>query len=367
MSKLSQIFDFSNKKVKIVEKFPIFIAVSLVIILIGGIFMAINKGMNIGIDFAGGTQIEIDLGSFASDKQAKEIITNEINKFFIDENGCKMADAVQTTTHTDGTVSYEFRLSYYHNGNLTTKEQEQEFIDFVQGDLSDDTNNGIAGDFEKRLDELFKTNETLKNLDASIEEGAVKPHVVGATASSTLLRSAIIALLVAIAAMLIYIVIRFTFASALAAICALVHDVLIMLVLTAIFRVPVNATFIAAVITIIGYSINATIVIFDRIREEVKKPSNEDASFEEIANTSIMKTLNRSILTTLTTLVMVVVFAVFSVANISEFILPIIFGLIAGAYSSIFLASSFWVMFRKLGRKIYRKKSNKKVASKKSA
>lgn len=364
MSKLSQFFRFSDKKVKIVEKFPIMIAVSIVIVLMGGIFMAVNKGMNIGIDFAGGTQIEIDLGSFASDSTAKDIIVNEINDFFVTKNGCKIADAVQSTTHSDGSVSYEFRLAYYHNGKLTTKEQEEEFISFIQGDLTDDTNNGICGEFEDRLEELFATNETLKNLDASIEEGAVKPHVVGATASSALLRTAIIALIVAIIVMLIYIVIRFTFSSALAAICALIHDVVIMIALTAIFRVPVNATFIAAVITIIGYSINATIVVFDRIREEKKKPSNEGADVADIANMSIMKTLNRSILTTVTTLVMVIVFAIFSVANIREFILPIIFGLIAGAYSSVFLASSFWVMFQRLFKKSKVKKSQKKVATK---
>ncbi|MGN0819507.1 MAG: protein translocase subunit SecF [Christensenellaceae bacterium] len=364
MSKLSQIFRFSDKKVKIVEKFPVLIAISLVFIIIGGIFMAVNKGLNIGIDFAGGTQIEIELGSFAADAKAKDIIVNEINDFFITKNGCKLADAVQSTTHTDGSVSYEFRLSYYHYGNLSGKEQEEEFISFIQGDLTDDTNNGICGEFEARLEELFAADETLKNLDASIEEGAVKAHVVGATASSALLRTAIIALIVAIIVMLIYIVIRFTFSSALAAICALIHDVLIMIALTAIFRVPVNATFIAAVITIIGYSINATIVVFDRIREERKKPSNEGVDVAEIANTSIMKTLNRSILTTVTTLVMVIVFAVFSVANIREFILPIIFGLIAGAYSSVFLASSFWVMFQRMFKKSKIKNSRKKVASK---
>ncbi|HBF86423.1 MAG TPA: hypothetical protein DDW54_01945 [Clostridiales bacterium] len=123
---------------------------------------------------------------------------------------------------------------------------------------------------------------------------------------------------------------------------------LIMVSFTTIFRIPVNSTFIAAVITIIGYSINATIVVFDRIREIEKQPSSEGFVDKDIANQAVTNTLSRSILTTLTTLVMIVMLAIFGTASIREFALPIIFGLIGGAYSSILLSASIWVYLRKL-------------------
>ena len=344
--------NLQNKQFKIVEKFKIFLAISLVIIL-AGVVMLFVKGMNVGIDFSGGAKLEIQLSSFAGDSDARDIIDGEVSKF-LQESGLKKVGAVQTSP-SEGGVTYEYRLSYYHNGDLKTAEQEQEFMAFIQGDLYDDTNNGLCGELQTKLDELFKTNETLVAKGAVLDENAVTAHTVGATASGSLLRNACIALLVAVVIMLIYIVIRFTLSSALASICALVHDVLIMIALTVIFQIPVNSTFIAAIITIVGYSINATIVVFDRIREESKQESNKDKTDAEIANYSIVKTLGRSILTTLTTLVMVVFLAIFSVSTIKEFIIPIIFGLIAGAYSSVFLASSFWTIFRKIGKKSKKK------------
>ncbi len=357
-------FNLQNKQFKIVEKFKIFISISLVVILAGIIMMCV-KGMNIGIDFSGGAKIEIEFSSFASDSNAQSIIDNKITTY-LSENGYKKVGAVQTSP-SDGGVTYEYRLAYYHNGNLSTSEQEEEFMSIIQGDLYDDTNNGLCGEIEELLTDLFGSDETLIALGATLDENAITAHTVGATASGTLLKNAIIALIVAIVAMLVYIIIRFKFASALAAVCALVHDVLIMIALTTIFQIAVNSTFIAAIITIVGYSINATIVVFDRIREESKNDSNKDKSDEEIANYAIVKTLGRSVLTTITTLLMVVFLAIFSVSTIREFIVPIIFGLIAGLFSSVLLASSFWVIFRKLGRKIKEKHDKKTNVYKKTS
>lgn len=341
---------------KIVEKFKYFICVSLAIILVG-IVMFCVKGMNIGIDFTGGTKIEIELSSFASNDNAKSIIEDKV-KSFLEENGCKTVGAMQTSPLNDGGMTYEFRLAYYLNGDIAP-EDENDFLAFIQGDLDDDTNNGLCGELQTELETLFNENETLKGLSATLDENAVRAYTVGATSSSSLLRNTIIALLVAIVVMLVYIVIRFTFSSGLAAICALAHDVLIMVALTTVFQIPVNSTFIAAVITIVGYSINATIIIFDRIREELKIESNKIYSDTEIANKAIYKTFGRTILTTVTTLLMVVFLAILSVDAIKEFVLPIIFGLIAGTFSSVFLASSFWIIFRKLGRKIKENRESK--------
>lgn len=310
------------KQVKIVDKFKYFIIASLVVILVGVVFM-IARGMNVGVDFAGGAKIEVETDTSIDIDKVSDAIGEAIKGKY------ELSGSVQSSP-ADGYITYEATLKYPQNVD------ESEFVQDIQNELAKDIADNLGIDVEN-----------------------VKAYTVGATASSSLLRSAIIALSVAIVVMLIYIVIRFTLASALASVCALIHDVLVMIALTTVFNVPVNSTFIAAVITIVGYSINATIIIFDRIREERKSKSNEALSDAEIADNSIAATLGRTILTTLTTLVMVVALAIFSVSAIQEFILPIIFGLLAGTYSSVFLASGFWVLFRKIGKNISAKKAKK--------
>ena len=332
------------KQIKIVEKFKFFIIAPIAIIL-AGIFFMIFMGMNIGVDFAGGAKVEVEITGLASDKvsEAKTEIISIVDKYIAENDvGFSRPTDVQTST-VNGSVTYEITLQLKDNANAGT---ETNVLTSIQG--SEDS---LSAALEKGMTEYLGTDDGL----------AVTANTIGATASADLIRAAILALSVAIVVMLIYIVIRFTFASALASVCALLHDVLIMIALTTIFRIPVNSTFIAAVITIVGYSINATIIIFDRIREERKKTTNDDLSDAEIANMSITKTLNRTILTTLTTLVMVVMLAIFSVTTIQEFIIPIIFGLIAGTFSSVFLASSFWVFFRSIGKKIKSKRESKKA------
>lgn len=342
--------NLKGENVKVVEKFYIFVIVALVVILAGVGFMIARGGMNIGLDFSGGVKIEVNFDNM--DSESEKIVTSEIEKV-VKDNGYNMVDAVQVS----GTV-FEARLDYTYNGEKISSDKETDFITGVQGDGE---NTGLKGKLSDALTELCENNETLKNNNVTLaEENGVTAYSVGATASSTLLRSAIIALCVAIVCMLIYIVIRFTFASAIAAVCALCHDVLIMVALTAIFNVPVNSTFIAAVITIVGYSINATIIIFDRIREDMKNPNLADLTDAELANGAIAKTLGRTILTTITTLVMVVALAVLSVSAIQDFILPIIFGLIAGAFSSVLLAPAVWTMLRKTEKKIKAKRDAKK-------
>ena len=144
--------------------------------------------------------------------------------------------------------------------------------------------------------------------------------------------------------MLIYITFRFEFKSAVAAILALVHDVLIVLSFYAITNVPIDSTFIAVVLTIVGYSIHNTIDFFDRIRENLKIMSK--TSFDDIANLSITQSLSRTINTSLTTLLTIGAMFLFGGETIKSFTLALIIGIIAGTYSSIFLASSLWSMLR---------------------
>ena len=146
--------------------------------------------------------------------------------------------------------------------------------------------------------------------------------------------------------MLLYITIRFEFKSGVAAIIALVHDCAIMLSFYAIFRVPINTTFIAAILTIIGYSINNTIVVFDRVRENYRR--SKRAPFNETVNNSVKQTLTRSINTTITTLLPVVMLFIFGVNSIRQFTIPLIVGLVAGTYSSVLLAAPVWAWLKKL-------------------
>ena len=154
--------------------------------------------------------------------------------------------------------------------------------------------------------------------------------------------NSILAILIAVILILIYIAIRFELLSGLVAIMMLLHDVLIMCALVAIFRIQINAGFIAALITIIGYSINNVIIVFDRIRENKKKEIYKDYPSDALVNVSIKQVLNRSILTALTTFVSVLALTILGVSSIREFLLPILFGLLSGVYSSTMLAGPIW-------------------------
>ena len=145
--------------------------------------------------------------------------------------------------------------------------------------------------------------------------------------------------------MLIYIAIRFEVLSGVAAVMALIHDVLIMLSVYVIFKIPVNSSFVAAILTILGYSINATIVVFDRVRENQRLMRKEP--FQNVVNTSIWQSMGRSINTTITTLVTIVLLYFMGVDAIKEFALPIIVGVLSGFYSSVFLSGNFWIMLKK--------------------
>lgn len=327
---------------KFFEKFKYFAPVSLAIILAGFIVM-IFAGMNIGIDFAGGATVNVEFGDYVATREnVKEDLVDQINDL-IKSEGFEIGS---TRWSGEDKNIYEIGLKYSLNGkkiDASSEEAQNEFRALLEEE------NGL----NDKIVELI--NNYNDEFDV-IKDDTIDSNIVGAETSRKLLKNAIIATLVAIVIMLIYIGFRFTFTSGLAAIVALAHDVLMMIALVTIFRVQVNTTFIAAVITIVGYSINATIVIFDRIREVAKLDSMKDATDAEIANKSIIDTLKRTILTTITTLAVIVVLAIvcaiLGVSTMAEFALPIIFGLIAGTYSSVFLSAPMWVYFRKIAKKI---------------
>ncbi len=195
------------------------------------------------------------------------------------------------------------------------------------------------------LEEREAFNKAMAD-EFGVDEGTITAENISSTVSKEMRKDAIVAVLIATVCMLIYIWIRFKdvrFATS--AVIALLHDVLIVLAFYAVARISVGNTFIACMLTIVGYSINATIVIFDRIREALaEKKRNEEMS--TLVNQCITDTLTRSIYTNVTTFVMVAVLFVLGVSSIREFALPLMVGIVAGTFSSIFITGSLWYVMK---------------------
>ena len=298
---------------KIVNKWKIWFAIPAVI-MIAGIIMLFVPGMNVGIEFTGGTIMTVTLGELADGANYNASVDKITD--IIEKNG--------------GEVSY-FQKS-------SAEETSKSAIDFrfrVKGDSTDIVNqikNDVAAEFGgDAADTSFITSET-----------------IGESASRDLLKNAILGAAIAIALIMIYVIIRFEFWSGVTAVLALIHDVFIMIALTVIFQIQVNSSFVAAVITIIAYSINNTIVIFDRIRERVKPIDDKSRiDYAEVADEAVSNTLTRTLFTSATTLITVIFLAILGVPSMREFTLPIIFGLVAGTYSSIFLSTPAWALINK--------------------
>lgn len=277
-------------KFDFIEKRKVFYTISLVIIAIGLIFM-VTKGLNEGIDFTGGTSIQIKIG--------EKVTVDEIREILKDYD--KDASIVHVGEDQD-----EIIIKSNHN--------------FDNDDVSEIVN---------KVGSKFKVDKP------DYESENFEP-----TMGSEIKKKALISSAIAAVGMLIYISWRFEFTFALAAIIALAHDVLITLSIYTIFRIPANNAFIAAILTILGYSINDTIVIFDRIREE--KRMNPRNPLDQTINTSINKSLTRTIYTSITTLAAVLILYIVGVEDVKVLALPLLFGMISGTYSSIFIASPVW-------------------------
>ena len=187
---------------------------------------------------------------------------------------------------------------------------------------------------------------------------------ISPSSGQELARSAMWMALLACAGILIYVTIRFEFTSGCVAIIALVHDVLILLGVYSLFRISVNINFIAAVLTVLGYSINNTIVIMDRIRENTRHSRKE--TYGEIANNSIWQTMTRSINTTITTLLTIGMVYIIGVSAIKAFALPIIIGIVVGFFSSVFVTGPLWATWRDSAVKAKKANSASKAGAKKS-
>ena len=279
--------------------------ISAVIILVAlGLHLA-GQGINLGIDFAGGLSMQYDM---------KTAVT---------------ASDVNTVLENMGVTS----------STVTVQGRDNNEVNIRIKDISKDDIQKVQADFEAGIKETYPEAVSIGDV-----------NYVGPVAGATLVRNAIISVLLAAGLMLIYIAIRFDLNSGIAAVFGLLHDVLIMLSFMVIFRsvIQMNSSFIAAALTIVGYSINNTIVIFDRIRENAKKMPT--APREEITNISIRESLGRTICTTVTTLITIVALCILGVASIREFALPIIVGILSGVYSANMINGYVWAFLEEKRR-----------------
>ncbi|MBN2260825.1 MAG: protein translocase subunit SecF [Clostridiales bacterium] len=291
---------------KFAKNLKIWSLISLSIIVIG-LVMAMVNGVNLGIDFTGGTMMHFEMNQVVEVDQVKDAIAQyNINPDIIHAGVGKTEIIVKTKESLDNTQRVE----------------------------------------------IFNTLKTEFNLnDDSFLEAAQFGPTIGAEIQSKALTS----ILIASIGMLIYITLRFEIIYGISSIIALIHDVLILLAVYSIFNIPINSSFIAAVLTIVGYSINDTIVVFDRVRENVKLMKK--STYSEIADTSIRQTLTRSINTSFTTLLVIGSLYVLGVDSIREFAFPLMTGIIVGTYSSIFIASPIWATIKDRSKKVSYKKA----------
>ena len=277
----------------------IFYIIPVVIVIIGIIMGIVNGGFNLDTEFIGGTSLTIDMGKDFSDAELNNFAEKALGKDVVVQKSEGNRAVIRTTE--------------------ITNEEKATLLSALA------TQYGIKAEAE--------------NFES-----------VSATMGVETQQKAIIAVIIAVVLMLIYISIRFEFLSGVAAVMALIHDVLIMLSLYLIFQIPVNSSFIAAILTILGYSINATIVVFDRVRENRRNLSSS-YTFEDATDSAIKSTLWRSINTTLTTLFTIGAIYIMDVTSIKNFALPLIVGIVAGVYSSICLSGNLWVALKKIGKK----------------
>lgn len=298
-------------KFEIIKKFKIFAVISLLMIAPGLVgLVALPFGLNLfnmDIDFIGGTSMTFNMHQ----EITTELINDEIPELFKKASGAAPSSVQQS------------------------------------GDGQTVVIKSTAIDTEKRaavIDAMQKTYKLTDDDTLGVED-------VNATIGREMQSKALTAACIAVVLMLIYISVRFELTSGLAAVMCLLHDLLVILTFYIILQIPFNTKFIAVALTILGYSINASVIMFDRVRENLKYARRE--AFEDTVEKSIWQTMGRSINTSVTTLLTVGMIFIFGVPSLRQFTLPMIVGIVCGAYSSIFLSGSLWV---KLRRKFKKKK-----------
>lgn len=278
-----------NRKLSFIKHRKIFYIISLAVIILG-IGVGFIRGFNFGIDFTGGTMMHIDMG--------REVPVSEF-KDILKENGIEDADIVHA-----GETNNEVIIRTVKAMDTAAR--------------------------EKLLGGIYDKFDLTEGAALNIEQ-------FGPSVGDMLKANAMKAVLIAGLGMLVYVIIRFEWKFGVAAVVAILHDVLVMISFYGLFSIPINNPFIAAVLTLVGYSINDTIVVFDRIRENLNLMKK--SRLEELIDASINQTLVRSLMTSVTTIIAIIPLYILGGQTIKEFTLPLIIGIIAGATSSICIAS----------------------------
>ena len=293
--------DFIGKRVPFFGVSLVVIAAGIVMLILNGNFAGRGHSLNFSLDFLGGTQTTVSFD--------KDYSLDELNTLMVSDIERILNDNTVSVTKVQGNNQVIFKTK-----TLSAEERENMAVYF----------------------------ETTYNVDKE----SIQAESISSTISKESQRQTIIAVVVACVCMLIYIWFRFKdIRFGASSVLALTHDVLVTLAFYAFAYVSVGSTFVACMLTIVGYSINATIVIFDRIRENLKEASGK-YDLKDIVNDSISATLSRSIFTSLTTFVMVVALYIFGVSSVKDFALPLMVGILCGTYSSICLAGAMWYVFR---------------------
>ena len=307
-----------QKTIDFVGKKKIFFTISLILAILvplagmGGFKAATGKSLNYSLEFMGGTSTTAEFNENMSMEQLEKEVNPKV------EDITKDADVTCVKVVNSNGVTIKTR---------TLSVDEREALE-----------NMLVNDF-------------------GVDKSTITSQSISATVSNEMRRDAIVAVIVAAIFMLLYIWFRFKdirFASS--AVLALLHDVLVVLGFYAVSRVTVGTTFIACMLTIVGYSINATIVIFDRIRENLATGLGKKKDLADVVNLSITQTLTRSIYTSLTTFIMVFILWIMGVSSIREFALPIMVGIICGAYSSVCVTGPLWYTIKTMSGKKTKKK-----------
>lgn len=294
----------------------IIFAISLIIVVCGLVYGVVT-GYKFDIDFKGGTRIQVDLN--------EEYQNSDVSKIVEDVSG--LVPEIQTSSVGN------------HSVTITTET------------ISEEVSDNIVTALNEKYTNMGET--TVKNVQASY--------------GRDLLNSAIIAVIVSIILLLVYIAVRFKtlgYTAAISAILALLFDVLFLFAVYGVFKFPINGTFVAVILTIIGYSINDTIIVYDRIREN-NKLITKSSDKKTVINDSINQTMHRTIMTAFTTIAAIGVVLVFSLIydqeTLKQFSIPLVIGIAEGAFSSIFIASNLWYSIDNLLNKNKKNKDIKKA------
>lgn len=285
----------------------IILAISLIVVIAGLIYGFVT-GFKFDIDFKGGTRIQVDLNEEYTESDIKDIV----------KQVCNQVPEVQSSSSGNNSVT------------ITTQV------------ISEDESNAIVTALNEKYTNMG--DATIKNVQASY--------------GKELVNTAIIAVIVSIVLLLVYIAIRFKtlgYTAAISAILGLIFDVCFLFAVYGVFKFPINSTFVAVILTIIGYSINDTIIIYDRIRENKRLVTKSNDS-KDVINESISQTLKRTIITSITTLAAIGIVLIFALVKdqetLKQFSIPLSIGIAEGTFSSIFIATNLWYSLDKLVKKI---------------